>query len=57
LIEERKTVFELEDNGAYPPLIIFYQRSLQLLPFGVLRLVYVAYWLRRLIQAFQVEIG
>jgi hypothetical protein len=41
----------LEDNGEVPPLIIFYQCSLQERLFGILRLVWVAGLLRFIPQA------
>jgi hypothetical protein len=43
-------ISKLEDNGTYTPLIIFYQQSLQMHLFWVLCLIYVANWLRYILQ-------
>jgi hypothetical protein len=45
--------FKLEDNGTYPPLIIFYQRAVLPSLFRHQRTLLAAGWLRRFLQAGQ----
>jgi hypothetical protein len=48
-------ISKLEDNGTYPPLIIFYQQTMQKRLFCVQRLLCVACRLRRFLQAQHIK--